>query len=676
MVKETSSTSLKKKRKTPSADNEGDLDIYKKVVDFEEKESASRQGAVDANIYFEMCQDIKATLAEMYESKCKKPTDTSTNKELLTDICLKLCVIRKLNRVDKIKHVFGKETLSTEKQKCDSIKLSYQNLVYELHHLVAETNKCLSFKSKDEDIELVSFEEFMKEAPESLTKKFINYDKSNTEENHNLRLARLEWELTQRKNLAELCKSLEEDKKKLGKDLVERKEKLNTLKPLLMNIINATKPLQEHLDVPFDQLRAEHKLAFLLPDPLYIFYVNIISYKNVYELNLNVSIKGDQDDATRWKEAQETTKESQNDDESEQEADIPEVEEVVEVKKRRHRKSVQQVDPMEEKRTKLLEAHPLFVEITAELERGPSITAAFRYYTKLKIITVTSKVNLPSNMTANTARDILSSENILGELCEGDVGVESPNPATQFQLKKSRHQFISLPGAPNRLCLQMGAGSLRYRVGSDKAGGVNIETVVKILFTRLAARNDLANQLQQFEQSIIPKLPSTIDLPTNPVSALTKWSSITYQKFCQSLVTQPLVEEEIVSPSDLFYSCTLTRGNANLQALIAIKNNYPEALPIFSLSLDYNGVQHSTNSDEIRDMERAVNVTWEHGQKGSSWLLSAQISHLCSCLDVYLESVDPKAFCQSAMFLRNICARNRKRPFKFRKVGTGIFTQY
>lgn len=65
-------------------------------------------------------------------------------------------------------------------------------------------------------------------------------------------------------------------------DLVERKEKLNTLRPLLMSIINATKPLQEHLDVPFDQLRAEHKLAFLLPDPLYIFYVNIVSYKKVY----------------------------------------------------------------------------------------------------------------------------------------------------------------------------------------------------------------------------------------------------------------------------------------------------------------------------------------------------------------------------------------------------------
>lgn len=67
-------------------------------------------------------------------------------KELQMEVFMKLCVIKKLNRTDKIRHVFGREVLSLEKQKCDSIKLSYQNLVYELHHLVTETNKCLAFK--------------------------------------------------------------------------------------------------------------------------------------------------------------------------------------------------------------------------------------------------------------------------------------------------------------------------------------------------------------------------------------------------------------------------------------------------------------------------------------------------------------------------------------------------
>ncbi|KAJ8939808.1 hypothetical protein NQ318_012808 [Aromia moschata] len=682
MVKETSSSNIKKKRKTANADNDAETDVYKKVVEFEEKESSSRQSALDATIYFEMCQDIKDTLAEILKRKCQKSADTAANRELLTEICIKLCVIRKLNRIDKIKHVFGKETLSSEKQKCDSIKLSYQNLVYELHHLVAETNKCLSFKSKDEDIELVTFEEFVKEAPASLTEKFKEYndDTASSEEKHALRLARLEWELSQRKSLAELCKSLEEEKKKLGQDLVERKEKLNALRPLLMNIIDATKPLQEHLDVPFDQLRAEHKLAFLLPDPLYIFYVNIVSYKKVYDLNLEVNIVGDQDDAIQWKESQEAGEGLQDDDDSEHESDLPEVEEVVEVKKRRHRKSVQQVDPMEEKRKKLLEVHPLSVEIIAKIDDGPSVTSTFRYYVKLRIVTVTSKVNVPPNITANSAREILSGENILGELIENDFGTESPNPTTLYQLKKvgisSYHSLVPQIGyAYNWAQAVCGMEFLAKQTGCNKVGSVNIENVIRILFKRLSARNNLANQLQQLEQNIIPEVPDVVDLPSTAVTSLTKWSSTTYQRFCQSDFTQTLLEEELVSPSDLFYSASLNRGPANLHALIVIKNSYPETPPIFSLCLCYKGMHHSGNCDEMRDMERAVNVNLQHGDGNASWLLSAQITYLCSYVDVYLETMDTKIFPQTAMFLRKICARNRKRPFKFRKVGAGIFTQ-
>lgn len=164
-------------------------------------------------------------------------------------------------------------------------------------------------------------------------------------------------------------------------------------------------------------------------------------YNVFVDLNLTVNILGDQDDALQFKEAQEVANGgSQNDDDSEHESDLPEVEvslreikymrfkyysllvysrltervksyfmknnfflqEVVEVKKRRHLKSVQQVDPMEEKKKRLLEVHPLSVEITASLDSGLSLTATFHHYTKLKIITVTSKVNVPSSITGMT----------------------------------------------------------------------------------------------------------------------------------------------------------------------------------------------------------------------------------------------------------------------------------
>lgn len=73
--------------------------------------------------------------------------------------------------------------------------------------------------------------------------------------------------------------------------------------------------------------------------------------------------------------------------------------EIIEVKKRRHRKSTQQVDPLEEKKKKILEVHPLQVEFTAKVENGPSITLTFQYRTKLKIVTVTSRSSIPSNIT-------------------------------------------------------------------------------------------------------------------------------------------------------------------------------------------------------------------------------------------------------------------------------------
>ncbi|CAH1105797.1 unnamed protein product [Psylliodes chrysocephalus] len=677
MVKDASSSSIKKKRKATNAEADSEIDIYKKVIEFEDKESTNRQGSIDANLYFELCQDIRNLLTEVFELK---QTDPSSKKlrDIQTEIFIKMCFIKKLNRTDKIRHVFGKETLATEKQKCDSIKLNYQNLVYELHHLVTETSKCLAFKSKDEDIELVPFEEFMKEAPESLTKKFLDYDANDRVQKHSLRLARLEWELTQRKNLAHLCKSLVEEQKKLGQDLVERKDKLNALRPLLMNIINSTKPLQEHLDISLKEMRVEHKLAYLLPDPLYIFYVNVVSYKNVNDLNLEVEIIGDQDDAVQWKESAQEGHFLKDDESDEQDQEVAEVEEVVEVKKRRHRKSIQQVDPMEEKKNKLLEIHPLKVEITASLPDGPSLTIIFSYQTRLKIITVTSNATLPTKMTGNCAKDVLMGDNILCELIDGDTGFESPNPITKYQIKKvgvtSFQSLIPHIGYAyhwaQKIC---GMDFLSKQMNCDEVGSTNVENVMKILFKRLESRTDLANQLQLLEQNILPKLPKSAECPPTSACSMTKWSCITYQKYCQKEFTRAFVEEDLVCPNDLFYSLLLTRANASLEALIVIKNNYPQSLPLFSLCMKFNGVHFAENNDEVRDMERLLNV--EISEKISS-VLTVQIARLRSYFDVYLETTDSKAFPQTMTFIRPTCARNRKRPFKFRNMGNGIFTQY
>lgn len=123
----------------------------------------------------------------------------------------------------------------------------------------------------------------------------------------------------------------------------------------------------------------------------------------------------------------------------------------------------------------------------------------------------------------------------------------------------------------------------------------------------------------------------------------------------------------------MFYLCTVTRTKATLEALVVIRNDYPLKSPIFFLTLKYNGVHHSNNSDEIRDMERSLNVGWDQLSKSANWLLSVQIRHLCAYFDVYLETLDSNVFPQNSVFFRNVSGRNRRKPFKFRKIGTGVF---
>ncbi|XP_060521770.1 THO complex subunit 5 homolog [Cylas formicarius] len=686
MVREGSSN-LKKKRKTNSTDGEKEVDVYKKVCELEEKEATNHvSGEYDSELYYKICRDISKVLSEVRDLKYNQDGEIFENKqEYLMEIGVKVCLLKKLNRIDKLGHVFGRESLNVEKQKCDSIKLNYQNLVYEMHHLLQETKKCLSFISDDEHIDLVPVEDFMNKAPKSVTSKFEKIDKNDPDQEHALRLARLEWELTQCKDLAEECKVMEAKKKSVLTEITERKEKLNSLAPLLREVLKSTKPLLEHLGMTDEQTRQEHKLAVLLPEPLYILYANTFAYKNVYGKNINIEIAGDKEEAVQWKEAQEVSNSSSdglNNDDSEPESDLPELEEVVEVKKRRHRKSIRQVDPLEEKKKKLLEAHPLKIQISMTVKEGPTLNMTFAYYTKLKIVAVTSNVIVPTKITAVTASDILAGGNILSELLDDDdKGLESPNPSTTYQLQKngmgSFQSLISDIGYPFRWAQRIcGIDFLAARRPLEQLSQQNVETVMSTLLQRMTIRTHLAKQMQDLEHNILPNVPATIEFPANTVAAVSKWKSIMYQDYCKFEFVKHFVEEELVTASDLFYSVNIVRGGANLQALIAIKNGYPTQPPIFGLSLNYNGVQHSANSDEIRDLERVLNVNSEHGSQSVPWLLALQLTNLCSYMDVYLESIDPSNFPSSTKFIRAICGRNRRRPLKFRRIGTGLFTQY
>lgn len=45
-------------------------------------------------------------------------------------------------------------------------------------------------------------------------------------------------------------------------------------------LLQATKPVQEYLDMPFDEIREQHKTATFLPRPLYVLYMQASAYRD------------------------------------------------------------------------------------------------------------------------------------------------------------------------------------------------------------------------------------------------------------------------------------------------------------------------------------------------------------------------------------------------------------
>ncbi|KAB0793873.1 hypothetical protein PPYR_13493 [Photinus pyralis] len=688
MVKETSAnssreSSIKKRRKNPIGDPEVESDIYKKVIAFEEKEAFKRTAASDIKLCLEICEHIRNIMLEIVELRCRKPPDFAAKLyDKTVQGCSYIIMLKKFNRLDRVRMTSSREAIATDRHKNDSTELQYQNLLYESAHLSSEIKKCKQFKSKDEDVELVSVEEFLQDAPAAKTKPFKNYPNLDNTQKHELHLARLEWELTQRKKLAQQCSSLEDEKKQIAADILKTKNRLSELLPKLVTVLDTMKPLHEDLGLPVEKSYVEERQRFLLPDPLFIFYANADGFKEVHGINITLNILGEQDEAIRWKESQNISI-FQNDD-TDAENDRQEIEESVEVvKKRRHRKA-SQIDKNEERRKLLLEVHPLSVQLIIHHKSGSVLTMQFFYLTSLNIIAVTSDVQFSDHITGCGAKEVLYGENILKELFTGDFGLDSPNPLNQYQLKKiglnSYQSLVPTLGYvyswAQKVCGLEFLMSQRLKAESSVSGR-HIDIVMNALNKRLGSRTSLAVQLQQLEQNVMPTVPESVDMPQNVISSLAKWTSISWQNFCEATCTAALLASEMVSSSDLFYCATITRTRASIKAYIAIQNDYPKQTPIFCLNAFCDGEFHSGNCDQIRDMERAVNVEWSNSSAHSAtWLLAAQLRYLCAYFDVFLEIQSPVTYAQNAVFFKNMCGRNKRRPFKFRKVGTGFFTQF
>lgn len=574
--------------------------------------------------------------------------------------------LKKLNRLDKLRLHSRRDILQKEKLLADSNRLKLQNLIYEADHLKKEINRCFSFKSEDEDIELVSIEDFIEKAPEQNRTKDILSDE------HTLRKARLGFELQQRKEYSQQCKDLEKEKEETAQKTIEVKKNLDSLYPCLQEVKRATRPIQQILNMPFEKEWEIQKMVRLLPQPLYMAYTKLVAYSEVIDKKLSVTIEGDEEEARviELEKKISKTKEYISDEESENDIDDNDFDEGVNHRKIKRRQS--QIESLNQKRIQLFNHHPLSIKINIRMkDSDESLSITLNYLPLLGFVTVQGKFDIDSNGSV-AAGDVITQERILSCLYSDDFGEQIPNPKTVFHLQNLQLNLNHLKKALNdkklgkpfkwaqRLCGINFTSELNIQ---DSICEATILELIREIRKKLKARMCLYNQIKSLEVGRVNSNSARISC------ILQLFVSLPYIDYSDEACTKKFIEHKIVNEFDVFYRAIITRGSAKLECYICIPSQYPSELPRFAINLCWNDFKHNAeNSSQIREMEHLINTTTVNNIEQ---ILAQQLHRAMYLFDVFLETessqhLDSSEFQQEKNFSRCFKGRDRSRPFQLK----------
>uniref|UniRef100_A0A0A9Z9M7 THO complex subunit 5 n=2 Tax=Lygus hesperus TaxID=30085 RepID=A0A0A9Z9M7_LYGHE len=644
--------------------------IYQRVTAFEEKEALTRDSTTDLEQYRLLCKEFSDHICKISDLMTTKPDGWAEEvKERRIEVGLLTVYMKKLNRVEKIRNKNSRENVTKKRQQVDVSQLQLQNLMCEIQHLSREVDKCLCFKSKPLGVDLVPVEEFFAEAPETISR-----PETTKSDDHQLLLARLEWELFQRKELSILCSKLDEKKKSLSSQINKKQCDLDGLAPLIKEVLTVTKPLQDKLGYTACSALKSDKASFL-PHCLYFLYIQASAYRDASDENIAIEINGNEDLA-REVMKQQTYSGNKESISSGDESDCVEVE-------RAPKREV--FDKFEKKRERLLEKHPLTVTIKLTFKDESYLSLEFCYLLKLNIMTVMPSLNLAnSQLKGSEAGECLQNRNVLSQLYAGDDGTESPNVSNHYQLNEVGLASLDTQklGFPYVWVQKIGGldftsaidGTVEPKMETSKA---SIPDVIKVIKRRVRCRIALIKQIISLENKNVIGPPAMKSVKLT--SSIKSWKSISWEEFREHPASAHL-DEASVSPHDMVYHALIVRGKVKLIVLTVVKCDYPMVPPIYALQIEWNDkVLNGSNSDRVVDMEREVNVYWKELTEDPTWsatLILYQVHRLITMFDIFLECNDASRFsAEKKTFLHPHKGRRRQHPYKYIQMGEGIFVQ-
>ncbi|KAH6823157.1 THO complex [Perilla frutescens var. hirtella] len=384
---------------------------------------------VDMAALYDMLQQSKVSTEEIVSKMLaikKEAQPKSQLRELVTQILLNFVSLRQANRSILLEEDRVKADSERAKAPVDLTTLQLHNLMYEKNHYVKAIKACKDFKTKYPDIELVPEEEFFRDAPEEIKSPVLSTDSA-----HNLMLKRLNYELSQRKELCRLREKLDLQKKALQETIANRKKFLLSLPSHLKALKKASLPVQNQLGVLHTKKLKQLQLAELLPPPLYVIYSQLLAQKEAFEEGIELEITGSIKDAQAFARqlANKDNAVSTNSDSSKLEDDLPDEEDDGQRRRKRPKKvpSKENLD-----QSGVYQSHPLKVTLhinddeASDLNSAKLITLKFEFLIKLDVVCV--GVEGSSEPPEN---------NILCNLFPDDTGLELPQQSAKLCIGNS-----------------------------------------------------------------------------------------------------------------------------------------------------------------------------------------------------------------------------------------------
>ncbi|CAI2348229.1 unnamed protein product [Caenorhabditis sp. 36 PRJEB53466] len=538
-------------------------------------------------IYEEFKEDI-AYLNEAVEKYLEgKPTST--------EAIAKIARLRRNTRLCHYATAQIRKEVAERMELVDAKLLQLQNVTSEVQHIQKEIDRCLDFSAGDEDLELISVEEFYQQAPESLSKR--EETMGNVHEQY---MARLKFENDQRRDLLSNLQELEGRRNVLQSDIRGKEVRLQGLKPKLEDLAKVAEPVFDMVGAKFKDLNIgeeQRQLSLTLPAPLAVTHIHATAYKEIHDDRLfDFRIVGNNDSVKLSKEDSEP--------------------------KRRRKEDETTQQKINEMAAKMFDVHPMSLEFDIESANNDlKVTMIIQYLTELKV--TTAKWQTHESSTGSRRSSLFSADTLMSDLFDGDTGDKCPNKVGELKIDHLKLNFDSTAkhvGKPYKFVQELS--------GVDgETGGLavteHLRKVVKAIRDRISNRFVLDNIIRMLESK------KTDDLNIESDVKIVSFKQCDDEAFIASIPISLSESIAKANSSDRFsYKIELEdTGNKKLTAFISVPADYPRHTALFGLV-----APEGSNDDTVKEIEERLHNEADYVDDENS--LKEQLTILAKHVDL------------------------------------------